>query len=75
MSAVVARLVRLGAELGADALEGKPPIITDVVKQLVALGLDAVSADELHGYVSAEAAARIDAEVDAVEEEKLRGSP
>jgi hypothetical protein len=66
-----AKLVRLGGELGAAALEGTTPNPAYLAQQLVLLGIEAVGADALRGYLDAAAAARVDAEVDAEMRAKL----
>lgn len=58
---VVSSLMRLGA----DVVDGDLSTADQVARRLVGLGLELVPVDELRKHLDAEAAARIDAEVDA----------
>lgn len=70
-ASVIAKIVRVGAEHAASALEGQEPDPVRIVRSLVGLGLDLVPVGELRAYLDQEAARRIDAEVDAVVDAKL----
>lgn len=70
-AAVIAKIVRVGAEHAASALEGQEPDAVRIVRSLVGLGLDLMPIDELKAHLDAEAARRIDAEVDLAVEVKL----
>lgn len=67
------KLLSLGTEVAGAAIDGAAPDPASVARQLVSLGLDLVPEDELRGFLSAEAAARIDAELDAEQRAKTGG--
>jgi len=69
---VLAELLRFGAEKAANALEGDEPSPEEVARELAAKGVKLVGVEVMRQFLTPEAAARIDAEVDAEMEEKLR---
>lgn len=71
--AVIAKLIRMGAEIGAQTLEGKPPTPGQVAKQIVGVGIELVGAEALAGYLRVESARKVDDDVDAFVESKLKG--
>lgn len=63
---VPASVVLALAELGAEVARGQVPAAAELAKRLVGLGLELVPVEELRQHLDAEAAARVDALVDAV---------
>jgi hypothetical protein len=59
------RLASSVTSLAADAVEGKPPSPTEIIALLAGAATALGVSDELHHFLTVEAKARVDAEIDA----------
>jgi hypothetical protein len=59
------RLASSVTALAADAVEGKPPSPAEIVAVLSGAANALGVSEDLHAYLTAEARARVDAEIDA----------